>query len=131
MGDDINFIIDQGADWPVVLFEQNDDGSPMDFTECTAELIASFMPGGKPVLFTLSTDDGSLVLDSADYDVTGTISWRVPGAVTALYVPQGMAPVPGLPKVAYHMAFYTLNVVSASGQILREHAGQLRLSLEN
>ncbi|MGF6963034.1 hypothetical protein OKW43_000039 [Paraburkholderia sp. WC7.3g] len=127
MADQLDFVIDQGADWPVQLVLKNDDGSLMKLAGCQARLTCRAFPASPIVLIDLSTVAGTMTLNGLD----AQINWTVPGAQTALYTPQSGAFVPNalMPQGTVPFGVYDLFIKTAGGQLIKYLCGKILLSL--
>jgi hypothetical protein len=134
MDNAIDFVILAGADWKYTVFVQNDPVNPANPTNpanavnlrgCSAVLTAAGTPGASVKLFTLSSSDGSLVID----DTAGSVSWNMPASQTAQFSVPLLIPIPNLAGIqAYAFGYYTLKITNAAGAVMREFSGRLYLS---
>lgn len=132
--DSIDFIIDQGANWNYVAFIQNPQfsptpqnplASPVNLQGCSAVMTAAVTPGALPKLFTLTTADGSLVINAA----AGSITWNMPLSITAGFAAQpGLAQVNPSGAVIYLLGYYTMKITNAAGAVVRQFSGKLYLN---
>ncbi|AOY90401.1 hypothetical protein BKK79_20090 [Cupriavidus sp. USMAA2-4] len=121
MADRLDFLIDQGADWNVQLVLQNDDRTPLDLTGCHVYLKCRAYQSSRATLIDLSTRTGVMVLDGP----LGQLNWAVPGAKTALYVPQGYA----LPQSGvFPFGVYDLFIEAVDGGLTKYLEGQIFLA---
>ncbi|RQR87742.1 MULTISPECIES: hypothetical protein [unclassified Burkholderia] len=103
MTDFANFLIPQGADWIQQIVLQNDDGSPMNLTDCQVHMQIRAFPGSPIVLLDLSTATGTITLKP----YPAQINWSVPASQTAALQPQlgtalSLQPAPNSAQLGYY-----------------------------
>jgi len=135
MNDSIDFLIDQGADWNYVAFDQNDPVNPanptnpanaVDLAGCSAVMTAAAYLGSPDHIFQLSTADGSLVIDAA----AGSVAWDVPASITSTFTADGPLAPPQSGITGFLMGYYTMKVTNSAGAVVREFSGKLYLNLD-
>jgi hypothetical protein len=135
MNETIDLLINQGADWNYVFFVQNDPVNPanptnpanaVDLSGCSAVMTAAAYFGSPINIFQLSTDAGSLVINTA----AGSIWASMPASQTSTFTASGLPAPLQLGSPVFQMAVYTLKAFSASGATVRECSGKLYLNLD-
>lgn len=109
-----DIIIEQGADWRLVITWKDAEGAPVNLTGYTARMQVRESFASKVKVFDLTTENNLIALAAAD----GTITMHLPAAVSAAVVvnPAKAAWVDG--KQALQLVF-DLEMIAADGAVTR------------
>ncbi|MBF9235576.1 hypothetical protein [Microvirga alba] len=109
-----DIIIEQGADWRLVMTWKDAEGAPVNLSGYTARMQVRETFASKSKLFELTTENGRITLAAAD----GVITLHLPAAVSAAAVinPAKLAWIDG--KQAAQMVF-DVEMIDAAGVVTR------------